>query len=145
MTGIQPGVGGVMTGDQRGACEAVTGTPYVGADQLAAACGAEAPAGTDTHGQSPEGAAWTRFSVTSPARAAQLQRDAQGSVTGTSYEQGNRITGPFDMAGGKVTGTEQFRFDNRDFQRRHFQPTVAVVSEPADEPTSRVTGEGSST
>ncbi|QNI59266.1 carboxysome shell protein CsoS2 [Synechococcus sp. BIOS-U3-1] len=145
MTGIQPGVGGVMTGDQRGACEAVTGTPYVGADQLAAACGAEAPAGTDTHGQSPEGAAWTRFSVMSPARAAQQQRDAQGSVTGTAYENGNRITGPFDMAGGKVTGTEQFRFDNRDFQRRHFQPTVAVVSEPADEPTSRVTGEGSST
>ena len=145
MTGIQPGVGGVMTGDQRGACEPVTGTPYVGADQLAAACGADAPAGTDTHGQSPEGAAWTRFSVISPARAAQQQRDAQGSVTGTSYEQGNRITGPFDMAGGKVTGTEQFRFDNRDFQRRHFQPTVAVVSEPADEPASRVTGEGSST
>ena len=27
MTGIQPGVGGVMTGDKRGACEAVTGTP----------------------------------------------------------------------------------------------------------------------
>ena len=27
-------------------------------------------------------------------------------MTGTSYEQGNRITGPFDMAGGKVTGTE---------------------------------------
>ena len=43
MTGIQPGVGGVMTGDKRGACEAVTGTPYVGADQLAAACGADAP------------------------------------------------------------------------------------------------------
>ena len=35
MTGIQPGVGGVMTGDKSGACEAVTGTPYVGADQLA--------------------------------------------------------------------------------------------------------------
>ena len=27
MTGIQPGVGGVMTGDKRGAWEAVTGTP----------------------------------------------------------------------------------------------------------------------
>ena len=145
MTGIQPGVGGVMTGDKRGACEAITGTPYVGADQLAAACGADAPAGTETHGQSPEGAAWTRFSVMSPARAAQQQRDSQGSVTGTSYEQGHRITGPFDMAGGKVTGTEQFRFDNRDFQRRQFQPTVAVVSEPAVQPSSRVTGEGSST
>jgi len=145
MTGIQPGVGGVMTGDEKGACEAVTGTPYVGADQLAAACGNEAPAGTDSHGQAPEGAAWTRFSVMSPARAAQQQRDAQGAVTGTSYEQGNRITGPFDMAGGKVTGTEQFRFDNREFQRRQFQPTVAVMSEPAEKPVSRVTGEGSST
>ncbi|QNJ02538.1 carboxysome shell protein CsoS2 [Synechococcus sp. PROS-U-1] len=149
MTGIQPGVGGVMTGDKRGACEAVTGTPYVGADQLAAACGADAPAGTDTHGQSPEGAAWTRFSVVSPARAAQQQRDARSGVTGTSYEEGNRITGPFDMAGGKVTGTEQFRFDNREFQnrqqQRQFQPTVAVVSEPTDKPASRVTGEGSST
>ena len=145
MTGIQPGVGGVMTGDEKGACEAVTGTPYVGADQLAAACGNEAPAGTDSHGQAPEGAAWTRFSVMSPARAAQQQRDAQGAVTGTSYEQGNRITGPFDMAGGKVTGTEQFRFDNREFQRRQFQPTVAVMSEPAEKPASRVTGEGSST
>ena len=145
MTGIQPGIGGVMTGDEKGACEAVTGTPYVGADQLAAACGNDAPAGTDTHGQSSEGAAWTRFSVMSPARAAQQQRDGQGAVTGTSYEQGNRITGPFDMAGGKVTGTEQFRFDNREFQRRQFQPTVAVMSEPAEKPASRVTGEGSST
>jgi len=148
MTGIQPGVGGVMTGDERGACEAVTGTPYVGADQLAAACGSEAPAGTDTHGQAPEGASWTRFSVMSPARAAQQQREGRSGVTGTSYEQGSRITGPFDMAGGKVTGTEQFRFDNRDFQnrqQRQFQPTVAIVSEPEAKPASRVTGEGSST
>ena len=149
MTGIQPGVGGVMTGDEKGACEAVTGTPYVGADQLATACGDEAPAGTDTHGQVPEGAAWTRFSIMSPARAAQQQRDGQGAVTGTSYEQGNRITGPVDMAGGKVTGTEQFRFDNREFQRRHFQATPPVADAPVsmDEdqrPVSRVTGEGSS-
>ena len=148
MTGIQPGVGGVMTGDEKGACEAVTGTPYVGADQLAQACGDQSPAGTETHGQSPEGAAWTRFSVMSPARAAQQQRDAQGAVTGTSYEQGNRITGPFDMAGGKVTGTEQFRFDNREFQRRHFQATPPVAEAPVtmDEDlrqVSRVTGEGS--
>ena len=145
MTGIQPGVGGVMTGDEKGACEAVTGTPYVGAAQLATACGNEAPAGTDSHGEALEGAAWKRFSVKSPARAAQQQRDSHGAVTGTSYEQGNRITGPFDMAGGKVTGTEQFRFDNREFQRRQFQPTVAMVSEPAEMPASRVTGEGSST
>ncbi len=150
MTGLQPGIGGVMTGAERGACEAVTGTPYVGADQLASACGAEAPAGSDTHGEVAEGAAWTRFSVMSPARAAQQQREAQTGVTGTAYEQGNRITGPFDMAGGKVTGTEQFRFDNREFQNRQsrqFQPTppVAVADPSESKPASRVTGEGSST
>jgi hypothetical protein len=142
-----------MTGAERGACEVISGTPYIGGDQLAAACGADAPAGADSHGQSDSGSSpWTSFSVVSPARAAQLQRDATSSVTGTSYEDGQRITGPFDLAGGKVTGTEQFRFDNREFQTRQqqtrqFQPTVMppqADKEPA-KPVSRVTGEGSST
>ena len=153
MTGLQPGIGGVMTGGERGACEAVTGTPYIGADQLSAACGAEAPLGTETHGQSPEGSSWTRFSVLSPARAAQQQRETSKGVTGTAYEDSSRITGPFDLAGGKITGTEQFRFDNREFQERHsqlqaqrqFQPTTPEVEVAPPEPASRVTGEGSST
>ena len=38
MTGIQPGIGGVMTGAAKGACEPLTGTPYVGADQFASVC-----------------------------------------------------------------------------------------------------------
>ena len=153
MTGIQPGIGGVMTGAERGACEVISGTPYIGGDQLAAACGADAPAGADSHGQSDSGSPWTSFSVVSPARAAQQQRDTKSSVTGTAYEDGQRITGPFDLAGGKVTGTEQFRFDNREFQNRQqqtrqFQPTTIapkVEKEPAAKPASRVTGEGSST
>ena len=153
MTGLQPGIGGVMTGGERGACEAVTGTPYIGADQLSSACGAEAPLGTETHGQSPEGSSWTRFSVVSPARAAQQQREISKGVTGTAYEDSSRITGPFDLAGGKITGTEQFRFDNREFQERHsqskgqrqFQPTTPEVEVAVQEPASRVTGEGSST
>ena len=153
MTGLQPGIGGVMTGGERGACEAVTGTPYIGADQLSFACGAEAPLGTETHGQSPEGSSWTRFSVVSPARAAQQQREISKGVTGTAYEDSSRITGPFDLAGGKITGTEQFRFDNREFQERHsqskgqrqFQPTTPEVEVAVQEPASRVTGEGSST
>ena len=152
MTGLQPGIGGVMTGAERGACEVISGTPYIGGDQLAAACGADAPAGADSHGQPESGSPWTSFSVVSPARAAQQQKDATSSVTGTSYEDGQRITGPFDLAGGKVTGTEQFRFDNREFQTRQqqtrqFQPTVMppqADKEPA-KPVSRVTGEGSST
>ena len=93
MTGIQPGIGGVMTGAERGACEVISGTPYIGGDQLAAACGADAPAGADSHGQSDSGSSpWTSFSVVSPARAAQLQRDATSSVTGTSYEDGPKAT-----------------------------------------------------
>ena len=150
MTGIQPGIGGVMTGAERGACEVISGTPYIGGDQLATACGADAPAGADSHGQSEKGSPWTSFSVVSPARAAQQQRDATSSVTGTSYEDGQRITGPFDLAGGKVTGTEQFRFDNREFQNRQqqvrqFQPTAPQADQEPAKPVSRVTGEGSST
>jgi hypothetical protein len=47
-------------------------------------------------------------------------------VTGTSYEQGNRITGPFDMATGVVTGTEQFRFDRRS-SATELRPSAAVA------------------
>jgi hypothetical protein len=136
MTGIQPGIGGVMTGAERGACEDVTGTPYVGADQQAATCGTAPSRGADFP-QPLNAAAWQQFSVQSPARAAQVQRETTGGVTGSTYEHGGRITGPFDMATGKVTGTEQFRFDRR--------PAIepAPVSMDEDQrPVSRVTGEG---
>jgi hypothetical protein len=137
LTGLQPGIGGVVTGAERGACENVTGTPYVGADQQQGFCGGN-------HGQEADfpqpiaGTNWQRFSVQSPARSAQEQRQKGGAVTGSTYEQGGRITGPFDMASGKVTGTEQFRFD------RSTVATPAPVKLAADqEPVSRVTGEGS--
>ncbi len=138
MTGIQPGIGGVMTGAERGACEDVTGTPYVGADQMASSCAA-GPAEADFP-QALEAAPWQQFSVQSPARAAQGQRERSGAVTGSSYEFGGRITGPFDMAGDKVTGTEQFRFD-----RRGGQPVLSAApqADPSGRPESRVTGEGS--
>ncbi|MFM7695162.1 MAG: CsoS2 family carboxysome shell protein [Vulcanococcus sp.] len=136
MTGIQPGIGGVMTGAERGACEDVTGTPYVGADQQASACGT-APSRDADFPEPLNAAAWQQFSVQSPARAAQVQRETTGGVTGSTYEQGGRITGPFDMATGKITGTEQFRFDRRP------AATPAPVSMDEDQrPVSRVTGEG---
>jgi hypothetical protein len=142
MSGIQPGIGGQLTGAERGACEAITGTPYVGADQLAEACGAAAGGEAD-YPQPIDGAPWQRFSVQSPARAAHVARQRGGAVTGTSYEQGNRITGPFDMAGDKVTGTEQFRFDRRGAQLSRGPIDVAPVSADEDlRPVSRVTGEG---
>jgi hypothetical protein len=148
MSGIQPGIGGVMTGAERGACEDISGTPYVGPDQLAAACGTAAPLPVDFP-QPLTTAPWQEFSVQSPARSAQLERERTGGVTGSTYEQGGRITGPFDMAAGKVTGTEQFRFDRR--QREQARGPLTPESDPpaADSAASgengakaRITGEG---
>ena len=142
MTGLQPGIGGVMTGAERGACEDVTGTPYIGGDQLSEACGAASSHDADFP-QPLTGQPWQQFSVQSPARAAQTSRQRPGGVTGNSYEQGNRITGPFDMAADKVTGTEQFRFDRPGPERLRQPAAAAAVTVDEDaRPTSRVTGEG---
>ncbi|MFP4280009.1 MAG: CsoS2 family carboxysome shell protein [Halochromatium sp.] len=138
MTGIQPGIGGVMTGAAKGACESLTGTPYVGADQFASVCATDdaskaaepgqpdfprpldlggdvpAPALSPTSAPAPGStpAPGQGFSVSSPARAAFEERQ-RSQVTGTSYESNRHITGPFGMGTGKITGTEQFRFDSR--------------------------------
>ncbi|MEB3270666.1 MAG: CsoS2 family carboxysome shell protein [Synechococcus sp.] len=145
MSGIQPGIGGVMTGAERGACEDITGTPYVGPDQLREACGAAA-SGDPDFPQPLDSPPWQRFSVQSPARTAQIA-GRRGGVTGSSTEVGGgRITGPFAMAGDKITGTEYFRFDQgpRPSSRGPIAP--AADSAPAEaasqRPTSRVTGEG---
>ena len=138
MTGLQPSVGGNMTGDSKGACEPVSGTPYVGGDQIAEACPAVA-----ADPQSPDfpqtlEAASTDFSVSSPAGVAQTERSGSQGVTGSHYEQGS-ITGPFGMATGKVTGTEEARFN------KPVQPARVQLEKPQminDRPLSRVTGEG---
>jgi hypothetical protein len=142
LSGIQPGLSS-LTGAERGACEDVTGTPYVGADQQAEVCSAAASGDADFP-QSLGDAAWQGFSVVSPARAAQVERERSGSVTGSSYELGGRIiTGPFDLAPGKVTGTEQFRFDRSAGRSARLTPTAAVAPRPTERPVNRVTGEGS--
>jgi hypothetical protein len=149
MSGIQPGIGGVMTGAGRGACEDISGTPYVGPDQMAAACGIATPVPVDFP-QPLNSAPWQEFSVQSPSRVAQIERETTGAVTGSTYEHGGRITGPFDMAAGKVTGTEQFRFDRRSRDQARgpltaLSPAVAAPGKevPAgDQPKSRITGEG---
>jgi hypothetical protein len=170
MSGIQPGIGGVMTGAQRGACEPISGTPYVGADQLVEACGAAVEQDADFPQSLGGTQPWQQFSVQSPAQAAQVpQQQTAGiqaavvreqapslaapmaaqraAVTGSSYELGSRVTGPFDMAGDKVTGTEQFRSDRRGSQRA--RGPVGAPAAAASAPTaaesralSRVTGEG---
>lgn len=163
MTGIQPSVGGKMTGDEKGACETVSGTPYVGQTQQAAICPApsstvspaqaatpdssdfpqtlEQAAGESAENLAPQQQEWGQFSVAAPSHAAQDSAE-HSAVTGTRYEQGH-ITGPFGMAGGKVTGTEEARFT-------HQPPAVAVeaLAEEAEPKLidgrvkSRITGEG---
>ncbi len=145
MSGIQPGIGGSLTGADRGACEPITGTPYVGSDQMAQACGAASASDADFPNPLAGSQPWQQFSIQSPARAAHTAHDRAGAVTGTSYEQGSRVTGPFDLAGDKVTGTEQFRFDRRGGQLSRGPIAVAMAPVSVDEdarPISRVTGEG---
>ncbi len=139
MTGQQPGVGGAMTGAEKGSCEPITGTPYIGADQFADACPAT-PADTASPDfpQPLEGAPWQQFSVTPPSGGAAHAEGSTG-VTGNCYEARHDITGPFGMAGGKVTGTEEARFGGR-MQSGQHRPVVAQQIDGRVK--ARITGEG---
>jgi len=139
MTGQQPGVAGKMTGAEKGACEPVSGTPYVGSDQAAEACPATAAEpGAPDFPQAIGSAPWGDFSVEPPAHASD-RSPVSSAVTGSQYEHG-AITGPFGMAVGKVTGTEQARF-GRGADRADEVP--AAVEEHTDgRIKSRITGEG---
>lgn len=138
MTGQQPGVGGKMTGADKGACDPISGTPYVGADQMAEACPATpAQPGSPDFPQPLGGQPWGDFSVAPPAHAADVQRQTS-AVTGSRYEQGN-ITGPFGMATGKVTGTEEKRFGA---SPAAMPPMPETRPEVEGRVVSRVTGEG---
>ncbi len=145
LTGQQPGIGGKMTGAHKGACEPLTGTPYVGGDQLVDNCGlSNIPEGYAHQENTEKAAAWTSFSVKSPARQAHIQNEINAGVTGTSYEDSSRITGPFDMAANKVTGTEQFRFDRKPSNSQNNKVDQIVNEEANQRPTSQITGEGQS-
>ena len=122
ITGSQPGLKGKMTGDERGACAPVSGTPYVGGDQYGQACGTGASAAAVASGA---------FSIAAPAHAARQSR--AGEITGTAYGNGaGRITGPLAKSAGTVTGTAEFRYP---------EYNETAPQQPAQK-TSRVTGEG---
>ncbi|KPK55791.1 MAG: carboxysome shell protein [Thiotrichales bacterium SG8_50] len=138
MTGQQPGFGDKLTGAAKGACEPVSGTPYVGADQFAEACPATAAeTNSPDFPQSLSSTPWGQFSVASPAGEA--RESTLGSVTGSRYEQG-QITGPFGMASGKVTGTEEARFGQGQAAGQTSLPATAETIEGRIK--SRITGEG---
>jgi len=126
MTGLQPGIGGKLTGAGKGACEPLTGTPYVGGDQFADACG--------TPGGNADGY-YGEFTVDAPSHASRSAAE-HSEITGTQYQSG-RITGPFGLANGKVTGTDDARFGNGGAAAPGYVPTTVE-----SRVKSRITGEG---
>ncbi len=153
LTGIQPGPDSKMTGNERGECQPVSGTPYLGEAQQAAACGTR-PMAMHSRSRGPEGATPSPaitgnamdaqggrqagdFSVTSPARSALASETRR--VTGSAYGGSGRITGSLARATGLVSGTPEFRY-------REDAATTATAATPpaaATEPTpERITGEG---
>jgi hypothetical protein len=144
LTGQQPGIGGKLTGAEKGACEDVSGTPYIGPEQFAAACPATpAEPGSPDFPQPLDEAPWGKFSVTPPLQAAQVKVRA-GGVTGSTYEKG-QITGPFDMASGKVTGTEEARFGSSNKNKNAAMAAAELPPTAGDldgRVKSRITGEG---
>ncbi|MCW8934493.1 MAG: CsoS2 family carboxysome shell protein [Gammaproteobacteria bacterium] len=143
LTGIQSGVGGVMTGADKGACEQVSGTPYIGADQFADVCPAT-PAtsaspdfpqaiGGNTVGQ--------QFSVNTPTGGAAAATGSTG-VTGKQNAQ-SHITGPFGMATGKVTGTEDARFGKANVNATGMRPEPVAQVDGREK--TRISGEGQDT
>ena len=136
VTGDRPGAGGsAMTGDARGACKPVSGTPYIGSDNSPPACAVSGrflsrQRSVEATEPSP---APLEFSIQSPARVAHDQTLSQ--VTGNSFGI-DRITGAANKAGGLITGTPEFR-----------HPVVprplASEAQLATPPAGKVTGEGS--
>ena len=144
VTGDRPGAGGaVMTGDERGACISVSGTPYLGEDNARVDCPTPAsgrflnrarPAEREDRAPAP-----LDFSIHSPAREAWERRGA--AITGASMAE-ERITGPIAKAGGLITGTPDFRHRTVAGQQEHQQLSGAArLSGEGAQAGSRVTGD----
>lgn len=134
ITGMQPGVSG-LTGAEKGACRNVSGTAYIGNEQMQEVCGLNpAQPGESDFPQALGSAPWGAFSIVPPSQATHSSA-AEAGVTGTRYEQG-RISGTFSLAEGKVTGTEQFRFGDKK------NVTAAPATLVSADKSSRVTGQG---
>lgn len=143
LTGIQPGVGGVMTGADKGACEQVSGTPYLGADQFADACpSTPATTASSDFPQAIDGnSVGQQFSISTPSGGAAAATGSTG-VTGKQNAQ-SHITGPFGMATGKVTGTEDARFGKGNVNATEMRPAAVAQVDGRDK--TRISGEGQDT
>ena len=143
LTGLQPGIGGQMTGAAKGACLNPTGTPYVGGDQLGVNCSNHSSENNYANNERKNLKTWEDFSVNTPSRDRYSDKKREG-VTGNEYENGSKITGPFDMAIDKVTGTEQFRFDKNKNHLLTPKKDSKKFDSEKERAQSRITGEGQS-
>jgi len=142
LTGKQPGIG-QLTGAAKGACLNPTGTPYVGGDQLSSNCNSHGSNHSYANNEKEKHNTWNDFSVNSPSRDRYSEK-TRDSVTGNQYESGANITGPFDMAVDKVTGTEQFRFDKNKLNNLQPKQDNKEINFEEERAQSRITGEGQS-
>lgn len=141
VTGDRPGAGGSrMTGDERGACGPISGTPYLGPDNMPGQCatsGRFVPRGS-TFDIAPRPPAPKDFSIVPPSRQRQAQspvREYQGDNLTGSVLSNSRITGTINKADGLITGTPEFR--HGDTSRRQAQQDEVVAA------AQRLSGEGS--
>lgn len=147
VTGDRPGAGGLhVTGDERGACEPVSGTPYLGPDNMPEHCAVSGRfvSRGRTFDVAPPPPAPKEFSIVPPSRQRQAQNPARehpvdnltGSGMGNAGALSNsRITGPINKADGLITGTPEFR--HGDTSRRQSQQDEVVAA------AQRLSGEGS--
>lgn len=139
VSGDSPGAGGGgITGDERGACEPVTGTPYVGPDNLHGGCSLSGRWFTryPELAQTDAPPAPQDFSVQPPARQAQQRRSITGGAEGDGMSS-MRVTGPGMKANGLITGTPEFRHGGVASAQ-----WLAAPGAPAASAAQRVTGEG---
>ncbi len=87
-----------VTGTQRGGERGITGTPYF-REEIEPEAEADPISRIDS-----------RFSVSSPQRAAQLHADASAAQAPSAMA---RITGSFAVGEGKITGNQEFSFNPR--------------------------------
>lgn len=125
-----------VTGDEYGACVEVTGTPYVGRTQFAAACAPDksgAPAAQTSVGG--------RVTGDTPRHVDHVTGTGRGvgqSVTGTPYyrkEQAAEAPGDFKARMSRIAGRFSVNWPQRDAQ-------LQVGAGPVEEPgaTGRITG-----
>jgi hypothetical protein len=133
VTGDRPGAGGPqVTGDERGACEPISGTPYLGLDNIASGqCAMSDRFRARDVDQRPP--APRDFSISIPARQAREERQTE-IITGSGLS-GSRITGPINKADGLITGTPEFRHGGQTRRPREDEQSLPAAR--------RLSGEGS--